>query len=41
MNYSRTRSVYTGYRKAGYSKKYLAEHEVDIAGCLHSAGACK
>ena len=30
MNYSRTRSVYTGYRKAGYSKKYLAEHEGDI-----------
>ena len=24
MNYSRTRSVYTGYRKAGYSKKYLS-----------------
>ena len=30
MNYSRTRSVYTGYRKAGYSKRYLAEHEGDI-----------
>ena len=35
MNYSRTRSVYTGYRKAGYSKKYLAEHEDDIL--IHKA----
>ena len=35
MNYSRTRSVYTGYRKAGYSKKYLAEHEGDIL--IHKA----
>ncbi len=30
VNYSKTRSVYVGYRKAGYSKKYLAEHEADI-----------
>ena len=29
-NYARTRDVYIGYRKAGYSKKYLAEHESDI-----------
>ena len=35
MNYSRTRSVYTGYRKAGYSKKYFAEHEGDIL--IHKA----
>ncbi len=35
MNYSRTRSVYTGYRKAGYSKKYLAEHEGNIL--IHKA----
>ena len=35
MNYSGTRSVYTGYRKAGYSKKYLAEHEGDIL--IHKA----
>lgn len=30
INYSRTRDVYAGYRKAGYSKKYLSEHEGDI-----------
>ena len=30
VNYSKTRNVYIGYRKAGYSKKYLAEHETDI-----------
>lgn len=35
MNYSRTRSVYTGYRKTGYSKRYLAEHEGDIL--IHKA----
>lgn len=29
--YSKTREVYAAYRKAGYSKKYLAEHESDIA----------
>jgi len=29
--YSKTHSVYAAYRKAGYSKKYLAEHEGDIA----------
>jgi hypothetical protein len=34
-NYSRTRSVYTEYRKAGYSKKFLAEHEGDII--IHQA----
>jgi len=34
-NYSKTRDVYVGYRKAGYSKKYLAEHESDIS--IHKA----
>ena len=34
-NYAKTRNVYTAYRKAGYSKKYLAEHEGDIL--LHKA----
>lgn len=34
-NYSRTREVYTAYRKAGYSKKFLAEHEKEIL--LHKA----
>lgn len=34
-NYSRTREGYTQYRKAGYSKKFLAEHEGDII--LHQA----
>jgi len=29
--YSKTREVYAAYRKAGYSKKYLAEHGDDIA----------
>lgn len=29
-NYSRTREVYVEYRKAGYSKKFLAEHEGEI-----------
>ena len=35
INYSKTRDVYTAYRKSGYSKKYLAEHESDII--LHKA----
>ena len=35
INYSKTRGVYVGYRKAGYSKKYLAEHESDII--IHKA----
>ena len=34
-NYIKTREVYAGYRKAGYSKQYLAEHEGDII--LHKA----
>ena len=35
INYSKTREVYVGYRKAGYSKKYFAEHESDII--IHKA----
>ena len=35
INYSKTRDVYVAYRKAGYSKKFLAEHESDIL--LHKA----
>lgn len=35
INYSKTREVYAAYRKAGYSKKFLAEHEADIL--LHKA----
>ena len=30
INYFRTRDIYTAYRKTGYSKKFLAEHEADI-----------
>ena len=35
VNYAKTREVYVAYRKAGYSKKFLAEHEPDIL--LHKA----
>lgn len=35
INYSKTRDVYVAYRKAGYSKKFLAEHEAEIL--LHKA----
>lgn len=35
VNYSKTRDVYIGYRKSGYSKKYLEEHEPDII--IHKA----
>lgn len=35
INYVKTREVYTAYRKAGYSKKFLAEREADIL--LHKA----
>lgn len=34
-NYARTRRVYDGYIRAGYSKKYLEEHEGDIL--IHKA----
>ena len=33
--YAKTREVYAAYRKAGYSKKFRAEHEADIL--LHQA----
>ena len=35
INYVKTREVYTAYRKAGYTKAFLAEHESDIL--LHKA----
>ena len=35
INYAKTRETYTAYRKAGYSKKFLSEHESDIL--LHKA----
>ena len=35
INYAQTREVYVAYRKAGYSKKFLSEHERDIA--IHKA----
>ena len=35
INYSKTREVYVEYRKSGYSKKFLAQHESDII--LHKA----
>ena len=35
VNYLKTRDVYVGYRKSGYSKKFLTEYETDIA--IHKA----
>ena len=35
VNYAKTRAVYVDYRKAGYSKKFRAEHEADIL--IHQA----
>ncbi len=35
VNYAKTRDVYVAYRKAGYSKKFKAEHEGEIL--LHQA----
>ena len=35
VNYSKTRAVYIEYRKAGYSKKFRAEHEAEIL--IHQA----
>lgn len=35
INYAKTRDIYAAYRKAGYSKKFKAEHESDIL--LHQA----
>ena len=31
MNYAKTRPVFDGYKAARYSKKYLAEHEAELA----------
>lgn len=31
LNYIKTRETYVEYRKAGYSKKFLAEHEGEVA----------
>ena len=35
IHYAKTRDVYVGYRKAGYSKKYFSAHESEIL--LHKA----
>ena len=35
INYAKTRDTYVAYRKAGYSKKFLVEHESEIT--LHKA----
>ena len=35
INFAKTRDTYVAYRKAGYSKKFLAEHESEIT--LHKA----
>ena len=35
VNYAKTREVYAAYRKAGYSKKFRAEHEANIL--IHQA----
>lgn len=35
INYSKTRELYVAYRKSGYSKDYLTEHESEIL--LHKA----
>lgn len=35
INYSKTKDIYTEYRKHGYSKKFLAENEPDII--IHKA----
>lgn len=35
INYMKTKEVYGAYRKSGYSKKYLAEHEGELL--LHKA----
>lgn len=35
INYAKTRDTYVAYHKAGYSKKFMAEHEADIL--LHKA----
>lgn len=39
ITYAKTRETYVAYRKSGYSKKYLAEHEQAIT--LHKAAKAK
>ena len=31
MRYAKTRPVFDGYKAAKYSRKYLAEHEAELA----------
>ena len=38
-NYLKTKEVYAGYRKSGYSKKYYAEHADEIELCKQSKKA--
>ena len=38
IHYAKTREVYAAYRKAGYSKRFRAEHEAEIL--LHQAACC-
>ena len=35
VGYTKTRDTYVAYRKAGYSKKFLAEHESEVT--IHKA----
>lgn len=35
INYAKTREIYVAYRKSGYSKKFMSEHESEIL--LHKA----
>ena len=35
INYSKTRTIYEAYRKAGYSKSFLEEHRTEIT--IHKA----
>ena len=39
INYAKTREVYVAYRKSGYSKKYLSEHEHEIS--MHKTAKAK
>ena len=35
INYSKTREIYAGYRRSGYSKKFYEEHREEIT--IHKA----
>ena len=39
INYAKTREVYTAYRKAGYSKKFLEVHREEITLCKAAKAA--